>query len=164
MLWKKSKGRTDIVEKETLAHSVSHVLEEARMVLPGIQALFGFQLIAVFTNVFQQQLTSPEKLIHLLATGLTVTAFGIILAPAAYHRQAEPESISEKFIRISTTLLRIGLIPLLIAISLDFYLVGKLTTGDTFSSACFAFALFTLLGTLWFILPQNKALQKMLSE
>ncbi|TLG71825.1 hypothetical protein [Methylocystis sp. B8] len=27
-------------------------IEEARMVLPGIQALFGFQLIAVFNNRF----------------------------------------------------------------------------------------------------------------
>jgi len=28
---------------ETLSESVSHMLEECRMVLPGIQALFGFQ-------------------------------------------------------------------------------------------------------------------------
>lgn len=31
---------------ESLSDSVSHMLEECRMVLPGIQALFGFQLIA----------------------------------------------------------------------------------------------------------------------
>jgi hypothetical protein len=29
-------------------------IDEARMVLPGIQALFGFQLIAVFNERFAQ--------------------------------------------------------------------------------------------------------------
>lgn len=34
--------------KEALPEIVTHLLEECRMVLPGIQALFGFQLVAVF--------------------------------------------------------------------------------------------------------------------
>jgi hypothetical protein len=38
-------------------------IEEARMVLPGIQALFGFQLIAVFNERFKE-LTKDEQLIH----------------------------------------------------------------------------------------------------
>jgi hypothetical protein len=31
------------------------------MVLPGIQALFGFQLIAVFSPGFEQKLTLAEQ-------------------------------------------------------------------------------------------------------
>ena len=31
------------IEVESISDSVSHMLEECRMVLPGIQALFGFQ-------------------------------------------------------------------------------------------------------------------------
>jgi Family of unknown function (DUF6328) len=38
-------------------------IEEARMVLPGIQALFGFQLMAVFNQRFNE-LTAGEQLIH----------------------------------------------------------------------------------------------------
>jgi hypothetical protein len=38
-----SKVRAATLEEETRT-----IIEEARMVLPGIQALFGFQLIAVF--------------------------------------------------------------------------------------------------------------------
>ena len=37
------------------------------MVLPGIQALFGFQLIAVFNERFKE-LTEDERLIHFSAT------------------------------------------------------------------------------------------------
>ena len=40
----------DEVEQESLKDEIANLIEEARMVLPGIQALFGFQLIAVFNN------------------------------------------------------------------------------------------------------------------
>ena len=35
------------VHHETLEEETKHLLEEACMVLPGIQALFGFQLVVV---------------------------------------------------------------------------------------------------------------------
>ena len=37
-------------QKETLPlpEAVTHLLEECRMVLPGLQALLGFQFIAIF--------------------------------------------------------------------------------------------------------------------
>ena len=34
--------------------AVTHLLEECRMILPGLQALLGFQLIAVFSAAFEQ--------------------------------------------------------------------------------------------------------------
>jgi hypothetical protein len=40
------------VEKLSLEDALTHLLEECRMVLPGVQALFGFQLIAVFNRSF----------------------------------------------------------------------------------------------------------------
>jgi hypothetical protein len=36
----------------SLEEETRTVIEEARMVLPGIQAVFGFQLIAVFNSGF----------------------------------------------------------------------------------------------------------------
>jgi hypothetical protein len=42
-----SKARAAALEEKTRT-----TIEEARMVLPGVQALFGFQLIAVFNNSF----------------------------------------------------------------------------------------------------------------
>ena len=35
---------------ESIKDALQQTLEEARMVLPGVQALFGFQLIAVFSE------------------------------------------------------------------------------------------------------------------
>jgi Family of unknown function (DUF6328) len=49
---------------QTLHDEAQMILDEARMVLPGIQALFGFQLIAVFTEGFRR-LADVERLAHL---------------------------------------------------------------------------------------------------
>lgn len=39
-------------QKETLKEELSNILVEARMALPGMQGLFGFQTIAVFNTRF----------------------------------------------------------------------------------------------------------------
>jgi hypothetical protein len=63
------------------------MLTEARVLLPGVQALLGFQLIAVLTKPFEQ-LPIAFKIIH--AGGLVMLAVAIVslLAPAALHRRA----------------------------------------------------------------------------
>ena len=47
------------------------VIDECRTVLPGIQALFGFQLIAVFNTGFASKLSAAEQrtLLHLVQPG-----------------------------------------------------------------------------------------------
>ncbi len=57
-------------EKLPLSKAVEFVLDECRMVLPGIQALLGFQLIVVFNPGFDQKLTAFDQRLHLLAIGL----------------------------------------------------------------------------------------------
>ena len=49
-----AQGTTEEVEKEPLDKELQHTLEEARTVIPGLQALFGFQLIVPFHPTFKQ--------------------------------------------------------------------------------------------------------------
>src|SRR5260370_35680820 len=58
----------------TLAEAARSLLDECRMVLPGIQALFGFQLIAVFSSRFAEDLSGPQQALHLLTTAPLVVA------------------------------------------------------------------------------------------
>src|SRR5437016_998681 len=80
-------------QKLSLAEAAQYLLDECRMVLPGIQALFGFQLIAVFSPGFAQQLTHDKQCLHLLAITLVALAVAMVMTPAAYHRQ-DPREIS----------------------------------------------------------------------
>lgn len=58
-------------EKLPLKDVMRNVLEESRMVLPGVQTLFGFQLIAVFNAGFLT-LSTLDKDVHLLALLLNI--------------------------------------------------------------------------------------------
>ena len=125
-------------QRQSLSESVGNILEEARMILPGTQTLFGFQLIVVFNSRFQEQLLPEEQYLHLIATMLVATATAMLMAPAAYHRRVEPEEASRQFVMLASKLLAWSLVPLMLAISADFYLVASLVTGNWRLSLLFA--------------------------
>jgi hypothetical protein len=74
-------------ETVPLKDAATFLLDECRMVLPGIQALFGFQLIAVFNERFVEDLTQLERYLHFAAIGLVAVAIALIMTPAALHRR-----------------------------------------------------------------------------
>jgi DMSO reductase anchor subunit len=140
-------------EEQALSETVSNVLEEARMILPGTQTLFGFQLIVVFNARFHEELSPLEEYVHLGATMLVALATAMLIAPAAYHRIAEPETVSRQFVALSSQLLSWSLVPLALAICADFYLVASLVTANAAASIVLALMLFLVFGGLWFVLP-----------
>ena len=156
--------KSERVEKIPLSEAVTHLLEECRMVLPGIQALFGFQLIVVFNPAFQEKLSMTERGLHLIAIGLIIVAIAMVMAPAAYHRQKDPQSVSEAFIAVATRLLLYSMFPLMIALGLEFFLIARVITGHLVLSVLLTLLSVTIFSTLWFILPRNKTLQKFLSR
>src|SRR5688572_28082845 len=119
-------ARPEKREAVPLAQAARFLLEECRMVLPGIQALFGFQLIAVFNQAFDDKLGPVEQRIHLVAIVLIAVAIALVMAPAAYHRQTGSEQVTETFIRVSTRLVLWSMPPLAIGICLDFYLIARM--------------------------------------
>ncbi|MEA2808042.1 MAG: hypothetical protein QOJ17_2183, partial [Rhodospirillaceae bacterium] len=52
------------VHRETLEEEATHATDEARMVLPGVQAVLGFQLVAV-TNQRFVLFTPVEQALYL---------------------------------------------------------------------------------------------------
>jgi len=139
---------------ESLKDQASHLFDEARMVLPGIQALFGFQLIAVFSERFSTVLSRDEQLVHLGAVALVVVAIALVMTPAAYHRQVNDGTVTRAFIDLSSKLIAGALLPLMVAIALDVYIVARTVSLDTkIALAAAAFALITC-GGLWYALPR----------
>ena len=144
----------------SLSEAVTHLLEECRMVLPGIQALFGFQLIAVFNSTFRERLSSTEQCFHLAAIGLVAIAVALVMAPAALHRQTSPQAATQDFITIATRLLLLSMLPLMLGISFDFYLISRLILNNTLISLSLSTVLLVVFATLWFLLPRLTSLQK----
>ncbi|MDQ6891545.1 MAG: DUF6328 family protein [Acidobacteriota bacterium] len=149
---------TNPVESKTksealpLPEAVEQLLEEARMVLPGMQALFGFQLIAVFNDGFSKHLPETLQRVHLVAIALTCVAVALVMTPAAYHRQTSPRAVSEDFLRLSTRLLVGSMFPLAASIAAEVYLVGFVVLKTPWAGAI-AGGVFVMFLGLWFLLP-----------
>ena len=71
-----TKAGGDERERLSLSDALGSVLDEARMILPGTQTLFGFQLIVVFDSRFQDHLSLREQYLHLAAIGLVAITTG----------------------------------------------------------------------------------------
>ena len=141
------------IKKESLEEEVDHIIEEIRMVLPGIQALFGFQLIAVFNQRFSELLPRTGQVLHLAALILVAAAKGLIMAPAAYHREAERGTISRYLADYASRLIMIAMLPLLVAISIEVALIAYAILSLLWVSVICGTALGLLFVSLWFIFP-----------
>jgi uncharacterized protein DUF6328 len=160
----KKATRDDAKQELPLPKAMDNLIEECRMLLPGIQALFGFQLIAVFNSAFRQELSATEQRVHLLAIGLVGVAIALILAPAAYHRQIEPLEITHRFIHISTRLMLGSMAALALSICLDIFLVSRLILQDFLLSLLVTVALLVLFIVFWIVLPRSELMKEALDN
>jgi hypothetical protein len=141
-------------EELSLNDAASHVLEECRTVVPGMQALFGFQLIAVFTAQFNEVLSPIEQMLHLAAIILVTIAIILVMAPAALNRQSDPMAVSRRFITISSRLLAASMAPLTAGICLDVYVVARVIVGTRLVAAILAFLLLGVFIVFWLLMPR----------
>jgi hypothetical protein len=145
-------NRPDVPITESLIQVASHLLEECRMVLPGIQALFGFQLVAVFNAKFWE-LSSSDRYVHLLAIGLVAIAIALVMTPAAYHRLAFQHAVSRSFVESSSRLLLWSMFPLMLGTCIDFYIISTMILSNAWWGMGLSVVLLSIFGSLWFGLP-----------
>jgi hypothetical protein len=139
-------------KEEDLAEAVSHLLEECRMVLPGVQALFGFQLVAVFNQRFAE-LPFGDQVLHLTAVASVALSAALVMTPAAFHREVEPHGVSERLLRISTWLLLASMACLALGIAADFFIIAYLVLENRVMPGLAAALLLVMLVLLWFVFP-----------
>jgi len=139
-------------EPASLKDQARNVLEEARMVLPGIQALFGFQLIAVFNQRFEL-MRSELQIVHLIAVALVTIAVALVMAPAAYHRIAERHQVSTYFVNLASMFIAGGMIPLALGVALDLFVIGELVTESRPVGVALGVFTLVLCSSLWFVFP-----------
>jgi uncharacterized membrane protein len=136
----------------SLHAKIDFMLTEARVVLPGTQALLGFQFIVMMTKAFGQ-LPEPVKLVHFTALSCVAVAICLLIAPAAIHRLTFFGRDDERFLRIGSAIVTTALIPFAISIAGDLYIaVWKLYGNETWAWISAAIA-FLILATLWYGIP-----------
>ncbi|HEY0322322.1 MAG TPA: DUF6328 family protein [Pyrinomonadaceae bacterium] len=136
-------------EGTKLKDKIEQVLTECRVVLPGAQALLGFQFIAMMMEGFEKLPTS-SKYIHLVSLFLVALSVILLMTPAAYHRLVEKGENTEHFHSFASRMLIASMIPLALGLCSDFYVVTlKVTESRAVAIPGAAFMLLFFYG-LWF--------------
>jgi hypothetical protein len=146
-------------EKTPTAAKIDYVLTEARVVLPGAQAILGFQLAIVLTQAFAE-LSPGMKLVHGLSLALIAIATALLIAPAAYHRIAYGGREDPGFHQLASRLILLATVFLAFGISGDTYLVAFKVAGSGELPTAFGFATAVTLLGLWHAWPWLKSRQK----
>lgn len=139
----------DTQDSETLNDKIKHVLTEARMVLPGAQALLGFQFVTMVLDDFDR-LPESSKQVHLISLLATALSTVLLMAPAAYHRIVEQGANTEVFHRLASRYIVWSMVPLALGITGDFYVVMRKVTGSVALAATSAAVLLSISYGLWF--------------
>lgn len=148
----KSDKAYDDRDKLSKKDILKNTLEEARTILPGVQAMFGFQLIAVFNKPFYD-LTFTDQVVHLAALCFSTLAGCFLMAPAAYHRIAETDTVSDELVMYSTRMICAAMMPLAASLSMDIYVILKLISKETIGSVILAAIIFSFVNFFWFVIP-----------
>jgi hypothetical protein len=139
-------------EKLGVTTKIEQMLTEARVILPGAQALFGFQLIVMLTPAFTE-LSGEAKLVHagaLLCVALTII---LLMAPAAIHRLSFNGADTPRILQLGSGLVTAALLPLSFGLAGDIYVaVGHGLGSETLGIIC-ASAIFVLLLGIWYVWP-----------
>jgi len=140
-------------EKPTpLSTKIDQMLTEARVVLPGAQALLGFQLTVTLTNAFQH-LPPSAKHAHAVALCCVGLAIVLLMTPAALHRIGFKGEESKSFLGMGSAFVMTAPLPLAIGIATDIYVaIGKAVESQKGGILAGVAAICVLL-LLWYLLP-----------
>jgi hypothetical protein len=149
---KQGDKRMNKSESLSLTDQIKQVLTESRVVLPGTQALLGFDLITFLSPSFDR-LPSQLQMAHLFALSSTALSAILLMTPPAYHRIALHGENSEGFVRLASGFVLAAMAFLALGLAVDFYVVlAKVTQSSVWSSALSVTSFITLAG-FWFVYP-----------
>jgi hypothetical protein len=131
---------------------IEQLLTEARLIIPGGQALFGFQFIAMLTSGFDR-LPESAKIVH--AVGLCLVGLNVIImmTPAALHRLSFDGEDSQRFFRLGSALVTVGPIFLALGISAEVYVVFVKAMNSPQAALSASIATAAVLAAIWYAWP-----------
>jgi hypothetical protein len=148
------KGEAPMKESQTPLHTkIEQMLTEARVILPGAQALLGFQFVVMLTKAFAE-LPASVRAVHLVALMCLALTITLLIAPAAIHRLTFGGNDDPRMHALGSLLMSIALLPLAFGLSCDIWIaLTKLFPEHDSLALSGASAAFALLMTLWYLLP-----------
>jgi Family of unknown function (DUF6328) len=148
-----SEGANEMKETSTpLKTKVEQLLTEARVIIPGGQALFGFQFIVMLTTGFDK-LPPSSQLVHTAALCFTALNVIVLMAPAALHRLSFGGEDSEAFLRLGSRLLIAAPMLLAVAVAAELYVVFDKVLANSVCASIASFGGWLVMTAFWYVIP-----------
>jgi hypothetical protein len=147
----KFEERTGEDRQARTARELIELLNELRVILPGVQVLFAFLLTVPFTQRFPQ-LDELETGVFFTTLLCTAVATALLIAPSAHHRMLWRGGVREQRLEVGNMLTIAGLIFLVPAMVGVVFVITDFIFDLT--AAVSVTTLLTLVfALLWFALP-----------
>jgi uncharacterized protein DUF6328 len=138
-------------KKERLNRELMELLQELRVVIPGVQVLLAFLLTAPFQQRFAQLPGSMRNVFFAsIACATLSTAF--LIAPSAHHRLRWRAGEKERLVRLGNSMAIAGTVFLAAAIVLALYVITDVLFS-TDLAVWTAIASLVVFAGLWYVVP-----------
>jgi hypothetical protein len=137
--------------QERTSRELIELLQELRIVIPGVQVLFAFLLTVPFSQGFTK-LDSLQRGVFFATLLCTAAATALLIAPSSHHRLLFRQGVREQRLQMGNVLAILGLAFLVPAMVGVLFVITDLMFGLV--AAIVATALVALgFVLLWFVLP-----------
>jgi Family of unknown function (DUF6328) len=143
--------RTGENEYERKARELGELLQELRVMLPGVQVLFAFLLTVPFSARFGY-LTAVQQAVFFGTLLCTALSAGLLLAPSAHHRLLWRQQAREHRLRVANRLAIAGMVLLVVAMVGVMFVITDLLFGSVAAAVATA-AVSGFFLYVWFLMP-----------
>src|SRR5512132_1058723 len=138
-------------KKERLDRELGELLQELRVVLPGVQVLLAFLLTAPFQQRFAG-LPGPMRNAFFAAIACATLATAFLIAPSAHHRLRWRAGEKERLVRMGNQMAIVGTVFLAAAIVLALYVITDVLFTTSLALMTAVASLVVFVG-LWYVVP-----------
>ena len=108
--------------QERVDRELTELLNELRILLPGVQLVFAFLLTAPFSSAFDE-LTTPEHVAYVIAFAASAIASVLLIAPVVHHRARFRQGDKEALLKQSNELALVAIGMLGVALAATTFVV-----------------------------------------
>ena len=137
--------------QERTAREMIELLQELRIVIPGVQVLFAFLLTVPFNQRFTE-LNTVQRDVFFATLLCTAAATALLIAPSAHHRLLFRKGLREQRLKMGNLLAILGLVFLVPAMVGVVFVITDLIFGSAVALVV-TVAMALLFSLLWFVLP-----------
>ena len=130
---------------------MNDLLQELRVILPGVQVTFAFLLTVAFMDRFAQA-TALQRSVYFTALLSTALATAFFIAPTIQHRILWRRSERATRLKVGNGLLIAGTVLLAIGMSCAIFLVADVVYGRTGAIVATTTMVGVFVG-LWYLFP-----------